>query len=281
MKEKNNNFPSDYQSVCRVENFFENLVQKIIGKLTLEEDKKPSFIYAHPALIFLTTTRCNFNCPHCLRQIVDGGKTIIKDMPISVFETALREGKKIGLRRASFTGGETILHPQFRELVELTKKYNYNFRIVSNGWFYKDYLPIINSARKNFDVICFSLDGATAEVHDSFRNKPGSFKRIIEAIKLYRKNQIPVTLQTCLNKKNYDQIEGIVNLCLKFGIESLSFMIEIPISRSGLTNQELSEIVQKMAYLREKVKNRVFIAPCASFFQKEAILERKLISAPF
>ena len=231
--------------------------------------KKALFVYPPPALVFSVTTRCNFSCPHCLRQLVDSGKTVIKDLPISVFEMALKGGKKIGFKKVAFTGGEPILHPQFREMVELIKKYNYDFRIVSNGWFYKDYLPIINSAKKNFDAINFSLDGATAEVHDSFRNKPGSFERIMEAIKLYQQNQIPIILVTCLNKKNYDQIEKIVNLCLGFKIKWLRVTLEMPVPNSGLTDEELLDMARRIVCLREKFKNQVFISPCSSFFQKD------------
>lgn len=159
--------------------------------------------------------------------------------------------------------------------MELTKKYNYNYRIVSNGWFYKDYLPIINSNRENFDAINFSLDGATAEAHDNFRNKPGSFQRIIEAIRLYKKNQIPIVLITCLSKKNYDQIEKIINLCLKLKIKWFKITLETPVLNLGLTDEKLFAAVQRISYLREKLKNRVFVSFCSSFWNRS---KRKVVN---
>jgi MoaA/NifB/PqqE/SkfB family radical SAM enzyme len=256
-------------------------LNKILGgstnRLKFQREKK-KFVanYQPPFLAFSITTRCNFNCPHCLRRLVDGGKTIKKDLPLPVFETALREAWKVGFQNIAFTGGEPILHPSFGELVALTKKHGYGFRIVSNGWLYKDYLPIINSAKENFRGMSLSLDGATAKVHDSFRDKPGSFQRLMEAMELYRKNQISMVLSTCLDKRNYDQLEGIVDICLRFGIESLCVGTRTPAEKSGLTDQEFAWLIQEVRRLNEKNSPRVFISPFTSFFQRDNYFKKQV-----
>ncbi len=133
------------------------------------------------AIVLHITNRCNFNCSFCVRNhsIVAGEKITDRDLAVPVFKEILVGGKKNGIQENFFSGGEPILHPYFRELIWLTSKYNYKFGIISNGWFFEDYWPIIKGYWKNIFELTFSLDGATAAVHDLIRNKRSSFKRTI------------------------------------------------------------------------------------------------------
>lgn len=216
------------------------------------------------------TTRCNFNCPHCLRRFLDGNKTIIKDMPVSLFEEILIKGKKMNFTHISFTGGECILHPEFKKIIELVGKYNYKFMIINNGWFYEEYFSIFEKFLKNLDGIGFSLDGATAEVHDKVRNKPGSFNRVIEAIKFYRERNIKVLVNACFNKINYHQIQEIIKICLKLGVASLKCGAVMPMDNSyqfGLSKKEKQELLETISNLPKATKNTIKVFPTAYMYQ--------------
>jgi MoaA/NifB/PqqE/SkfB family radical SAM enzyme len=182
---------------------------------------------ALPSLVPLAiniTTRCNFNCPHCLREPIDAGKTIIKDMTVKLFEKILRGVKRINYGEITLTGGEPILHPQFKKLIELVSRYGYYYTLVSNGWFYQEYWPVISQNNKLISI-SFSVDGATAEVHDRVRNKPGSFERVIKAIKFFKKKNIrQIGIQTCLTRQNKHQIPEIINLAKSLRVNKIKFL---------------------------------------------------------
>lgn len=261
-----------------------NLTNKITQKIINQLDdnlrplglsiQPPSLDYREGDFIVSTTTRCNFHCSHCLRQQVDKDKTLIKDLPVPVFETILKEGKKINFRLISFSGGEPILHPQFRELVDLVKKYDYRFNFASNGWLYKEYWEIIRQNRENLEVIILSLDGVTAEVHDAVRNKPGSFGRLIEAAKFYRGHNLPMMATFCATKKNYHQIEELPQLCLKLGIKSIKWATILLVSENSaaliakdiLTDGERMAALRKIFNLREKFKGQCRFSITSSFY---------------
>lgn len=241
--------------------FLFNFSNKIAGKLNLRIEKnarKDGFF--RPTFVVSATTRCNFHCPHCLRDFTDDNKTLIKDLSPDVFEIVLREGKKVNFSYISITGGEPILNPYFPELVNLIKKYNYTYNFTSNGWLYKDYWPIIEESRRNLDQILLSIDGATAEVHDAVRNKPGSFERLMEAARSYQKNKIPLIVTFVITKQNYHQIEEMVNLGVNLGIRTIKYTAVISLRESddyGLTDDEKLRAFKQVSMLQEKFKNKI------------------------
>ncbi len=55
----------------------------------------------------------------------------------------------------------------------------------------------------------------------------------------------------------------------------------IPFLKSGLTRQELFEIGQKVAYLREKVKDQVSVFSFTPFFRRDNNTRKKINFRPF
>ncbi len=230
--------------------------------------------------IVSVTTRCNFHCPHCLREEVDKRKTINRDLPISVLEEALKEGKKINFQFVSFTGGEPILHPQFEEMISLTNKYGYRFNFASNGWLHKEYWDILKKYFQNLDFIFLSLDGTTSEVHDAVRNKLGSFDKLIETISFYKKQNLPLMATFCVTKKNFHQIEKLPDFCLGLGIKRLKWATVIPVyGENGmisleyaLSDNERTEALEKIINLRERFKSQCDILVTRSFYPPSRLL---------
>jgi len=253
-----------------MKNFLINLGNKTLEYLWPKKkinDARVHYFCQPRILFFAVTSRCNFNCPHCIRNLIDERKTIIKDLPASLFETALKEGKKLNFNTVMLVGGEPILHPEFKKLIELIRKYNYEFYIISNGWFYREYWEALGEDKKNFTGINLSLDGTTSEVHDNIRDKKGSFDRVIESIKFYRKKGVEVGLKFLLSKRNYHQIEEMVKLCKKFKIKQLTLMTEIPAAHSDLSTEERTEAIKKILSLQRRFRDSLRMQMAASFFQ--------------
>ncbi len=247
-----------------------NLYQKVLKFLGPEEKISENYIhfFSSPRILFFAiTSRCNFNCPHCLRRLIDGKKTIIQDLPIPVFETCLREGKKLNFNTVMLVGGEPILHPQFKKLIELIRKYNYQFHIISNGWLYKEYWEALGKNKENLSSISLSLDGTTAEVHDAIREKKGSFERLTQAMNFYKQRGIDLGIKFLLSKRNYHQLEEIVKFCKKSKVKQLTFIVEIPAAHSDLSREERIDAIREIILLEKKFSKFLKIQMAASFFQ--------------
>lgn len=273
-----------------IEDFFVKISKKIIhqfnrlGYLGSELFPSSRFGYQHPGFVVSITTRCNFCCPHCLRAAIDKNKTFIKDLPLPIFETILKEGKKLNFQYISITGGEPILHPQFKEIIFLINQYGYKFYLGSNGWFYKEYWEAIKQNQKNFKFIFLSLDGLTPEVHDAVRNQPGSFEKVIEAIKFYKEQKMTSVITFCVTPKNYHQIEKLPDFCLKRGIKFIKWVTVIPRERElgidflsyVLTDNQRREALRKILRLKEEFKGRCVFSITASFFSASGIVRDEI-----
>ena len=75
--------------------------------------------------------------------------------------------------------------------------------------------------------IRFSLDGATAEVHDRIRGRSGLFDLTTDAIRelCIRKLQLKVAINCVIQQRNLHQLAEIVSLSQVLGVDVLMFKI--------------------------------------------------------
>lgn len=223
--------------------------------------------YSQGFLTISLTMRCNFNCPHCIRGYAHNKDLPARDLSFSVIEKILQEGKKIGFKFISFTGGEPIMHPRFEEIVSLAAKHDYVFDCVTNCWLYDKYWPVLNKYKKNLRVMLLSLDGATPEMHDYIRNKPGSFGRVIRAIKFFKEKDVPISISTTFNKKNFVQFEEITKLC--FGSDIKWMKCGAMLAPAGnddflLGNDEKKELIKQIIAAQKKAGDSFRFMVCAN-----------------
>lgn len=229
--------------------------------------------------VVFCTTRCNFQCPHCIRQNFDNKKNTKLDFPLDLLDECLLEFKKINYNHVSFTGGEPILHPEFEKLIEAAVKKQFTFNIVSNGWLWRDYFAILEKFRSNLSIINLSLDGSSAEIHDKIRNKPGSYESVIQAIKFYKENGLEVGVQTCFNQLNLSQAENIYKLISSLGVDRWAIMgidniIKDESPDYSLFDRDRTFLFNKISDLKSRYKNKISnLNFCSSLhFQRTKII---------
>ena len=156
-----------------------------------------------PSLILNATSRCNFPCKHCLRDLNNP-----KDLPLEIAEKALLGIKKYNGRLAAITGGEPFVYPNIKKLIKLIVDTQLHFAIVTNGWLFKEHLDFLLKYKKNIMYVAFSLESSDKALHDSMR-KTGSFDKLIENFQICRKYKIPFRTVTALSTNNYGQLLDI------------------------------------------------------------------------
>jgi len=162
-----------------------------------------------------------------------------------------------------FTGGEPTLHPQFAEALDIASRLGFSFSVVTNGWDFASKLPALLEHRKELEWVSFSLDGAKEETHDYMR-KPGSHRRVMEAMDLCKQEKIRVNLQMVLTTRNHTEVEEMCNLALEKGAMVLRFMECAPTFRSAqhglnLPLERYTEIGSQVAQLAPKFSPKILI----------------------
>lgn len=204
---------------------------------------------ASKVLIFYITNVCNFKCKTCLREYGPH-----QNLDEEILENLLPEAKKLGYHRVAFTGGEPCLHPQFKKLVRMVVDSNMKFGFVSNGSLLENYKFTIDDFKENMFYAAFSLDGATAEVHDSVRQQ-GSFEKVVESIKYFVSRGVNTKVVMCINKLNMHQIEEVVDLSTNLGAKKVRFGSAIPTRfNKDIVLSNMEKI--RCALLINRMKNR-------------------------
>lgn len=184
--------------------------------------EKRSLLTHSKSLVFLCaplfvgwsmTTRCNMKCIHCYIQ---GGEKYIELPPEKLIEIAEKIGKA-HVRGVTLTGGEPLLIKNLFEIMDKLKQFGISQSLESNG-----YLINENIAKKlcnRCNDVQMSLYGDNATTHDKFTQTPKSFERVLSAAENLNDYGIRVLFNCVIHKNNFDQLDSIVSIACKKGMQ--------------------------------------------------------------
>jgi MoaA/NifB/PqqE/SkfB family radical SAM enzyme len=169
----------------------------------------------------------------------------------------------MGITAVVFTGGEPTLHPQFVRILEVSAAHSLKISFVTNGWHFDRVWPSILAHRDSITHVAFSLDGVTAETHDSWRGT-GSFERVVQAFSRCFVAKIPFAVKVAIRRDTIQQLEQIALFAARLGASSLNFAHIMPTSRdveesSALSYAEREQADQEIANLSRIFKMSIGI----------------------
>ncbi|WP_228488002.1 radical SAM/SPASM domain-containing protein [Rhodocyclus gracilis] len=162
---------------------------------------------------------CNFQCTHCsaeyymdrhldkVLKIVDTRQKIDLDD----IRRLSREADELGLARFVITGGEPLVMKDFDAVVAAIDPEKHYVITDTNGWFL-DAERARHLKSIGVEKVQLSLDSIIEEKHDAFRNKPGSYKRVMRAVDAALEAGLNLLLSTVL-VKGQAQTEEFRELC--------------------------------------------------------------------
>ena len=182
---------------------------------------------------FAITQHCNLRCPHCIRDDV----TTVRSLPVGLIDRVTGEAQALyGRLMVSLTGGEPLVHPEFREIVEVFERRQVPYRFVSNGWHTRRIMPMVD--RYPPTSVRLSLSGADRETHDAERGR-GSFDRVLLSVALLTSRRIPASLSIVIDGRDLHQIEAAAALAESLGCTRLHFILPQPVVGSAERGSDL------------------------------------------
>ena len=177
---------------------------------------------AHVAIS--VTNRCNLKCPYCFAAYNNkDSDDITTDKMLALID----ELGQRGTRLINLTGGEPLIRPDLKEIIDyITLKKGIKCSVSTNGHFLERKLDVL----KNVSSINISLDGNEKQ-HNTNRG-PQDYSKVIQAIEVAIKNKIPVSVCTVLNKNNADCVDEVIHLAKKKGFLAI---FHFPYGRLKLT----------------------------------------------
>jgi heme b synthase len=156
------------------------------------------------------------------------------------------------------TGGDPLLRPDTLDIAHYATNKGLRVVLSTNG----TNITADNAQKmRNSGIsrISVSLDGATAESHDRFREVTGAFKGALQGIELAKEAGLEIQINTTITKQNLAEIEQIQELAVRLGAASHHIFLLVPTGRGkdlveqALTAEEYERTLNWFYEQREKV----------------------------
>ncbi|MEN8906188.1 MAG: radical SAM protein [Clostridiales bacterium] len=238
-------FLNIYSDVSKELNFLldENIISSVKqkNKYNVKRIKK-----LNTARIFIEcTNRCNLKCNHCYANFSNYNRDYLS---LEIIKKLLRECVKLGVYEFDITGGEPMLHPDFKKILKLLDNYGMLTTIFSNLTITSD--DNINLMKEvGIKTVITSIESYNDKIHDSYRGQDGALKKTISSINKLIKNDIEVKVNLVLGMHNINDIEKTIEFIKSFNIDC---NIDITSSEGRAKNLEI-----KYEVLTKKIKELV------------------------
>ena len=223
-------------------------------------------------LHFQLTERCNLSCPGCYLPERSGKGATADEIEKNVFKPLALAG----VRFATLTGGEPLLHPQCINICAAAVRCFESVQLVCNGTLLNIdmYESLCNVGVKAIKV---SLDAPVSAVHDALRGKAGCFKivtdnlRSIVALPLSRRGGIDLGCICTVYPENVHLLRETAALVEGMGLDSILFQpfhpygmlypdTAAPFDRPTYDKKFLAVLEKQLMMLRElRINMPVFV----------------------
>lgn len=173
------------------------------------------------------TPRCNLRCSYCY-YFNNPGESY-KELSTKEWLDFFDELGRNCVMNVTLSGGEPFIRKDLKELLSGIVKNQMRFTLLSNGGLIDDDIASYIALTGRCDQIQISIDGSSADVHDSCRGQ-GSFNGAVRGIRILQKHGISVTVRMTLHHKNVDDIEATSDFLLNtlnlpsFSVNAASYL---------------------------------------------------------
>jgi SynChlorMet cassette radical SAM/SPASM protein ScmE len=158
------------------------------------------------------TSSCNLRCKYC--YFFDNPEVTYHELPTEEWLKFIDEMGQCAVMDVCLAGGEPFIREDLPDLIEAIVKNRMRFSILSNGTLINDDIAEFIAKTKRCDSVQVSIDGSSAEVHESGRGK-GSFDKAVRGIKILQKHGIPVTVRVTIHRQNVHDLENTAHFLLE------------------------------------------------------------------
>lgn len=193
--------------------------------------------YPLSSMHFELTSRCNAFCRHCYNNSGMNNKpdAMTSEKWIDFAKYIVNKG---GMFECLLSGGEPLLlGEKLFDIMDILHDDGTIFLVMTNGQLITE--QIAKKFKKyQYHWLQISIDGATKEYHDWFRQVAGCWEKAIKGAEAIAKNEIPLKIAHCVTPYNLDGIDDMCKLAYSLGATSIMIGGISLSGRTGL-NQDL------------------------------------------
>ena len=204
-----------------------------------------------PKLIaFEVTRRCRFSCRHCR---ANAGIDCDDELTTGRCKKILTSVAKFSKPVIILTGGEPMERRDIYKLIQHCRRLGLKPVLATCGYLINE-KSITKLKEAGVMALSFSLEGASAETNDRYRQVKGAFDSVIETAALARKKRIRFQINTTISKINIGEVIGIADLAKRLGAYCFNPFILVPTGRGKQMQDAILDAVEYEALLGELLR---------------------------
>lgn len=212
---------------------------------------------------FDVTYRCNFRCKHCYNASSAENCFINDELSDEEVLSFMEDIAQMKPYNVCFCGGEPLIRKNLIcKSAKLLREAGVPYvAIVTNGSYVTANVAreLYESGVNRFQV---SLDGKDSATHERLRVYKGSFKKAINAIKLFRQLTSDIDVAFCPTNFNYNQVPDVFKIIKDLEVSQLRIQ-PFMLSGRGLSNLDIipteemyRQVVKDINLIKRDPKNK-------------------------
>ena len=199
-------------------------------------------------VIWELTQACDLVCRHCRASAMP--EVCPDELTISEGRRLLEEIWAMGTPVVVLSGGDPLKRTDLLELVRHGTELGLRMATIpaATARITPEVLTRLKAA--GLAQIAFSLDASSEELHDGFRQVPGTYRTTLQAIEWAQQAGLPVQINTTYSKYNVSDAEAMMELVGRLGIVFWEVFFLVPIGRGkeleALTAEECEDLLVKL-----------------------------------
>ena len=137
------------------------------------------------------------------------------------------QAKSLGVSRIDLSGGEPLLYPNIKKLINHIEQNGMSVNIITNATYFEKWL--VTETKSTFQI---TLDGKDLETHSKTRSIENYYD-VIKALNIIHDYNVGkrVMLRCNLSRYNESQIKEYIQFALTYGVNGITFGALLPMGR--------------------------------------------------
>ena len=190
----------------------------------------PAF-QAHPIVMWELTRACDLHCHNCTIGATERRGT----NELTTYEAYKTIDQIASLSPCEFiiSGGDPLERQDVLQIVNYARRRGLDPALVVSPTSQLTADAIVRLERNDLTRIIFSIDGATAKIHEAVHGVAGTFAATLRAIRWAERAGLAVEVNTLITRRNADDLAAIADLIRTVGITRWNLYFLVPLIASS------------------------------------------------
>jgi AdoMet-dependent heme synthase len=197
------------------------------------------------------TRRCNLNCIHCRATASEHAPE--GELSLDEYQAMIDNVASFASPILILSGGEPLMRPDLFEIAAYATGAGLRAAVSTNGTLVTD-----DVARRllaaGVATCSISIDGATPETHDDFRQQPGAFEASLRGMRILTGAGIKVQVNTSLTRRNMHDLDNVYQLVKRMNASAWHVFMLVPTGRG--TDAADKDLIEADDY--ERILNYIY-----------------------